>query len=141
MSREGHWVLRRLIKRNYVGIAQIPTPFLRNKSRSRSLARVELRGVAKSFPGGIDAIHPLDLTIGDGALFVIVGPSGSGKSTLLRLIAGLESLGAGSLWIGGSRADGLSPRDRDVAMVFQTPVVYPHLSVFENLAFGLRARG
>ena len=102
---------------------------------------VELRGVAKVYPGGIEAVRPLDLTVEDGALFVIVGPSGSGKSTLLRLIAGLEPLTAGSLWIDGRRVDGLAPRDRDVAMVFQTPVVYPFLSVFENLAFGLRARG
>jgi ABC-type sugar transport system ATPase subunit len=101
---------------------------------------VELRGVAKVFPGEFVAIHPLDLTIEEGALFVIVGPSGSGKSTLLRLIAGLEPLSSGSLWIDGRRADGLPPRDRDLSMVFQTPVVYPHLSVFENLAFGLRAR-
>ncbi len=105
------------------------------------MARVELRGVAKVYPGGIEAIRPLDLTIEDGALFAIVGPSGSGKSTLLRLIAGLEPLTAGSLWIDGRRVEGLAPRDRDVAMVFQTPVVYPFLSVFENLAFGLRARG
>jgi ABC-type sugar transport system ATPase subunit len=105
------------------------------------LARVELRGIAKVYPGGIEAIWPLDLTIDEGELFVVVGPSGSGKSTLLRLIAGLESPSAGSLWIDGGRADGLAPHDRDVAMVFQTPVVYPFLSVFENLAFGLRARG
>ena len=105
------------------------------------MARVELRGVAKVYPGGIEAVRALDLTVEDGALFVIVGPSGSGKSTLLRLIAGLEPLSAGSLWIDGRRVDALAPRDRDVAMVFQTPVVYPFLSVFENLAFGLRARG
>jgi ABC-type sugar transport system ATPase subunit len=105
------------------------------------LARVELRGVAKTFPGGIEAVGPIDLAIEEGALFVIVGPSGSGKSTLLRLIAGLEAPTAGTVWLDGRRADGLAPRDRDVAMVFQTPVVYPHLSVFENLAFGLRARG
>ena len=105
------------------------------------MARVELRGVAKKYPGGIEAVRPLDLTVEDGALFAIVGPSGSGKSTLLRLIAGLEPLTAGSLWIDGRRVDALPPRDRDVAMVFQTPVVYPFLSVFENLAFGLRARG
>jgi ABC-type sugar transport system ATPase subunit len=104
------------------------------------LARVELRGIGKVYPGGIEALQPLDLTIEDGSLFAIVGPSGSGKSTLLRLIAGLEPLSVGSLWIDGRRADGLAPRDRDVAMVFQTPVVYPFLSVFENLSFGLRAR-
>jgi ABC-type sugar transport system ATPase subunit len=104
------------------------------------LGRVELRGVSKVYPGGIEAIRPLDLTVEDGALFVVVGPSGSGKSTLLRLIAGLEPPSAGSLWIDGRRVDGLAPRDRDLAMVFQSPVVYPYLSVFENLAFGLRAR-
>ncbi|MEA2632899.1 MAG: multiple sugar transport system ATP-binding protein, partial [Chloroflexota bacterium] len=105
------------------------------------MTRVELRGVAKAFPGGIEAIRGLDLTIEPGELFAIVGPSGSGKSTLLRLIAGLEPLSAGSLWIDERRADGLAPRDRDLAMVFQVPVLYPYLSVFENLAFGLRARG
>jgi ABC-type sugar transport system ATPase subunit len=105
------------------------------------LARVELRGVVKVYPGGIEAVRALDLTVEQGARFVIVGPSGSGKSTLLRLIAGLETLTAGTLWIDGRRVDTDAPRDRDVAMVFQTPVVYPFLSVFENLAFGLRARG
>ncbi len=105
------------------------------------MSSVELRGVAKVYPGGIEAIRPLDLTVEAGSLFVIVGPSGSGKSTLLRLIAGLEPLDAGSVWIDDRRVDALAPRDRDVAMVFQTPVVYPFLSVFENLAFGLRARG
>jgi ABC-type sugar transport system ATPase subunit len=104
------------------------------------LARVELREVAKVYRGGIEAIRPLDLAIEPGSYFVVVGPSGSGKSTLLRLIAGLESPSAGTIWIDGRRADGLPPRDRDLAMVFQTPVVYPFLSVFENLAFGLRAR-
>ena len=104
------------------------------------MAQVELRGVSKRYPGGVEAVAAVDLTIVDGALLVIVGPSGSGKSTLLRLIAGLETPDAGSVWIDGRRADGLAPRDRDVAMVFQHPVLYPHLSVFENLAFPLRAR-
>jgi ABC-type sugar transport system ATPase subunit len=105
-----------------------------------TVAQVELRGLSKTFAGGVRAVEPVDLTVGDGELFVVVGPSGSGKSTLLRLVAGLETPDAGSLWIGGTRADGLPPRDRDVAMVFQHPALYPHLSVFENLAFGLRAR-
>ena len=105
------------------------------------MAQVELRGIGKVFPGGIEAVSAVDLMIGDGELLAIVGPSGSGKSTLLRLIAGLESPSAGSLWIGGGRADDLPPRERDVAMVFQNPALYPHLRVFDNLAFGLRARG
>ncbi len=107
----------------------------------RILAQVELRGVSKVYSGGVEAVSAVDLVIGDGERLAIVGPSGSGKSTLLRLIAGLESLSAGSLWIGGARADGLPPPERDVAMVFQNPALYPHLSVFGNLAFGLRARG
>jgi multiple sugar transport system ATP-binding protein len=105
------------------------------------LARLELRGVEKTYPGGIVAARGVDLTVEDGELFVIVGPSGSGKSTLLRLVAGLESSEAGSLWLDGRRIDGLNPRDRDVALVFQDQVLYPHLDVFENMAFGLRARG
>ncbi len=105
------------------------------------MGRLEIRGVSKSFPGEIVAARGVELTIEDGELFVIVGPSGSGKSTLLRLVAGLESLDSGSLWLDGRRIDELAPRDRDVAMVFQDQVLYPHLDVFENIAFGLRARG
>jgi ABC-type sugar transport system ATPase subunit len=104
------------------------------------LAQVALKDISKIYPGGVSAVSAIDLEISDGELFVLVGPSGSGKSTLLRLIAGLETPTSGSLWIGGQRADGLVPADRDVAMVFQTPALYPHLSVFGNLAFGLRAR-
>jgi ABC-type sugar transport system ATPase subunit len=105
------------------------------------LADVQLRGVSKTFPGGITAVDSVDLNILDGELFALVGPSGSGKSTLLRMIAGLETPSAGTISIGGRDITRLSPRDRDVAMVFQNPALYPHLSVFENLVFGLRARG
>jgi multiple sugar transport system ATP-binding protein len=105
------------------------------------LARVELRGVSKVYPGGVEAVRAIDLAIDDDELFVIVGPSGSGKSTLLRLVAGLETPNAGEVWIGDRRVDPIPPRDRDVAMVFQTPALYPHLTVRDNLAFGLRARG
>ena len=105
------------------------------------MGRLELQRVSKSFPGEIVAARGVDLAVEDGELFAIVGPSGSGKSTLLRLIAGLESPDSGSLWLDGLRIDGLAPRDRDVAMVFQDQVLYPHLDVFENIAFGLRARG
>lgn len=104
------------------------------------MATVELRAIRKSFPGGIEALGGIDLAVLDGEFLAIVGPSGSGKSTLLRVVAGLESPSGGTLWIGGSRADGLAPRERDAAMVFQDPAPFPHLSVFENLAFGLRAR-
>ena len=104
------------------------------------MASLELRGISKTFRGGLKAVHEVDLTVASGELFVIVGPSGSGKSTLLRLIAGLESLDAGSIYLGGRRVDGLPPRARDLAMVFQESVVYPHLDVFGNIAFGLKAR-
>ncbi len=104
------------------------------------MANVVLQAVSKVYPGGVTALSAVDLEIANGELFVALGPSGSGKSTLLRLIAGLEDPSAGSIWIGGKRVDDLPPRDRDVAMVFQTPALYPHLNVFENLAFGLRAR-
>jgi multiple sugar transport system ATP-binding protein len=104
------------------------------------LSRLELRGVSKTYPNGIVAAQGVDLTVETGELFVIVGPSGSGKSTLLRLVAGLENLDGGTILLDGRRIDGLAPADRDVAMVFQDQVLYPHLDVFENLAFGLRAR-
>jgi ABC-type sugar transport system ATPase subunit len=102
--------------------------------------QVALRGVSKVFPNGVEAVSGVDLAVEDGEFFTVVGPSGSGKSTLLRLIAGLEEPTAGSIRVGGRDVTGLPPRERDVAMAFQAPALYPHLSVFENLAFGLRAR-
>ena len=105
------------------------------------MSRVELRGVCKDYGERPGAVSEINLDVADGELFVLVGPSGSGKSTLLRLVAGLESPSKGEVWIGGRRVDPLPPRERDVAMVFQNPALFPHLSVFENLAFGLRARG
>jgi ABC-type sugar transport system ATPase subunit len=105
------------------------------------LAEIELRRLAKVFPGGIDALKPIDLNVGPGELLVVLGPSGSGKTTLMRLIAGLERPSSGSVWIDGRDVSRVPPHRRDVAMVFQNPALYPHLSVFDNLAFGLRARG
>jgi len=105
------------------------------------LAAIELRQLARFFAGGIAALHPLELAIPAGELLVVLGPSGSGKTTLLRLIAGLEPPSAGSVWIGGQDVTGLPPHQRDVAMVFQHPALYPHLSIFDNMAFGLRSRG
>jgi len=105
------------------------------------MAEIELRRLAKFFPGGIDALKPIDLTISRGELLVVLGPSGSGKTTLMRLIAGLERPSSGSVWIDERDVSHVPPHQRDVAMVFQNPALYPHLSVFENLAFGLRARG
>jgi ABC-type sugar transport system ATPase subunit len=104
------------------------------------LARLELVGIARSFGGPDPALAGIDLDVTDGEFLTVVGPSGSGKSTLIRIIAGLETADRGALRIDG--ADGLAatPAARDVALVFQNPALYPHLDVWDNLAFGLRAR-
>jgi len=105
------------------------------------LAQIEIHQVSKAFAPGAPALDRIDLVIAEGERMVVLGPSGSGKTTLLRLIAGLETPDAGTIRIGGRDMAGVPPHRRDVAMVFQNPALYPHLSVFENLAFGLRARG
>jgi multiple sugar transport system ATP-binding protein len=105
------------------------------------MARVRLEGVRKIYAdGGHIAVHGVDLEVGDGELVVLVGPSGCGKSTTLRMIAGLESITAGRLYIGDTLVNDLPPKDRDIAMVFQNYALYPHMSVRENLAFALRLR-
>ena len=104
------------------------------------MARLTFENVSKTFPGGVRAVDGASLEIGDGEFIVLVGPSGSGKSTLLRLTAGLEWLTGGTIRFDGRRVDGLPPRRRDVTMAFQTPALYPHLSVRENMAFPLRMR-
>ncbi len=101
---------------------------------------VVLRGVGKRF-GDVVALQPMDLEVRPGELMVLVGPSGCGKSTLLRLIAGLEAPTSGEVWIGGRRVDEVEPGARDVAMVFQSYALYPHMTVAGNLGFGLRVRG
>jgi multiple sugar transport system ATP-binding protein len=104
------------------------------------MATITLAGVEKRYHTGHVAVRGLDLDDRDGELLVLVGPSGSGKSTLLRLIAGLESPTAGRILIGGRDVTGLAPQERDLAMVFQSYALYPHLSVRENMGFGLRLR-
>ena len=104
------------------------------------MAGVEIRKVRKSF-GRVDVIHGIDLTVKDGEFVVLVGPSGCGKSTLLRMIAGLEGVSDGEIAIGGKVVNDLPPRSRDIAMVFQDYALYPHKTVCENMAFGLRMRG
>jgi ABC-type sugar transport system ATPase subunit len=105
------------------------------------LAEIRLERLSKGYGGGAPVLDAVDVTIPSGELLVVLGPSGSGKTTLLRLIAGLESPTSGRVWIDGRDATGVRPDRRDVAMVFQQPALYPHLTVFDNLAFGLRARG
>ena len=100
------------------------------------MAKLELKGVRKSFQS-LEVIHGVNLSVEDGSFTVFVGPSGCGKSTLLRMIAGLEELTAGEVHIGGTRCDHLLPSARGMAMVFQSYALYPHMSVYENLRFGL----
>ena len=104
------------------------------------MADVAFENVSKEFPGGTFAVDDLTLGIPDGEFLILVGPSGCGKTTALRLIAGLEKPTAGTIRIGAETVNGVSPRDRDIAMVFQNYALYPHMTVYRNLAFGLRER-
>ncbi|WP_316359860.1 ABC transporter ATP-binding protein [Devosia sp.] len=103
------------------------------------MAEIVIKNVAKSF-GSFQALHSIDLTISDQEFMVLLGASGCGKTTLLRIVAGLETPSQGEVWIGGRRVDKLPPRERGIAMVFQNYAVFPHLTVFENIAFGLRMK-
>jgi sn-glycerol 3-phosphate transport system ATP-binding protein len=104
------------------------------------MATLELEGLRKNF-GATQVLRQIDLSLIDGEMLVIVGASGCGKSTLLRLVAGLETPTAGRITIGGRDVTGLDPSQRDIAMVFQNYALYPHMSVFDNMAYGLRIRG
>jgi multiple sugar transport system ATP-binding protein len=104
------------------------------------MADVALRNVTKEFPGGTFALDDLSLEVPDGEFLILVGPSGCGKTTALRLIAGLEKPTSGQISIGERVVNGVSPRDRDIAMVFQNYALYPHMTVYKNLAFGLKER-
>jgi sn-glycerol 3-phosphate transport system ATP-binding protein len=105
------------------------------------MANVVLRNVRKTYAGGVDAIKGVDFEVGDGQFCVLVGPSGCGKSTLLRMVAGLETITSGEIDIGGRVVNQVEPADRDIAMVFQNYALYPHMSVYNNMAYGLRNRG
>jgi multiple sugar transport system ATP-binding protein len=104
------------------------------------MAEVSLRKVEKSYDGGVQAVRGIDLEIADEEFVVLVGPSGCGKSTTLRMIAGLEEISGGEIAIAGHVVNDIPPRDRDIAMVFQNYALYPHMSVFDNMAFGLKLR-
>jgi sn-glycerol 3-phosphate transport system ATP-binding protein len=105
------------------------------------MANVTLRNISKTYPGGFEAIKGIDFEVGDGQFCVLVGPSGCGKSTLLRMVAGLETITGGEIDIGGRVVNQVEPADRDIAMVFQNYALYPHMSVYNNMAYGLRNRG
>ncbi len=104
------------------------------------MATVSIRGLHKRYPGGFHAVRGISLDIADGEFLVLVGPSGCGKSTSLRMVAGLEEVSEGEIRIGDRLVNDIAPGDRDIAMVFQNYALYPHLSVRDNMAFGLRMR-
>jgi sn-glycerol 3-phosphate transport system ATP-binding protein len=105
------------------------------------MASVTLENVRKVYAGGVEAVKGVSLAIPDGSFTVLLGPSGCGKSTLLRMIAGLETITSGTISIGGRNVNEVEPADRDIAMVFQNYALYPHMSVYDNMAYGLKNRG
>jgi sn-glycerol 3-phosphate transport system ATP-binding protein len=105
------------------------------------MAKLSLRNVQKTYAGGTQVVHGIDMEIADGEFIVIVGPSGCGKSTLLRMVAGLETITGGEVHIGEKVVNDLEPAARDIAMVFQNYALYPHMSVYDNMAYGLKIRG
>jgi len=105
------------------------------------MATLSLEQVTKVFENGVEAVHSLDLFVDDGEFVVLVGPSGCGKTTALRMVAGLEAVTSGTIRLDGKVVNDLSPKERDVAMVFQNYALYPHLNVLENISFSLRVQG
>ena len=104
------------------------------------MANVSLRHIYKIYDGGVTAVTDFNLEIADKEFIILVGPSGCGKSTTLRMIAGLEDISKGELYIGDMLANDVAPKDRDIAMVFQNYALYPHMTVYDNMAFGLKLR-
>ena len=104
------------------------------------MAKVTLKGVEKQYPNGFKAVHGIDLEIRDGEFMVFVGPSGCAKSTTLRMVAGLEEITGGEIYIGDKLVNDVAPKDRGIAMVFQNYALYPHMTVYENMAFGLKLK-
>ena len=104
------------------------------------MASLSLKNVGKTYPNGFVAVKNFNLDIADKEFIIFVGPSGCGKSTTLRMIAGLEEITSGELWIGNTLVNDVEPKDRDIAMVFQSYALYPHMSVYDNMAFGLKLR-
>ena len=102
---------------------------------------LDIDKVTKIYPNGTKAVHETSLSVEEGELMVFVGPSGCGKSTLLRMVAGLEDISQGNISLNGKLINSIDPSERDVAMVFQNYALYPHMNVFNNLAYGLKNRG
>jgi multiple sugar transport system ATP-binding protein len=105
------------------------------------MAAIEMKNIVKQYGDGFPAVNDVSIDVADGEFMILVGPSGCGKSTLLRMIVGLEDITSGDMLIGGKRVNDLAPRDRNLAMVFQNYALYPHLTVYENIAFPLRLAG
>src|SRR5689334_22184278 len=110
------------------------------KSLEDSVASVSFRNVYKRYAGDVVAVKDLNIEVADKEFLVLVGPSGCGKSTTLRMLAGLEEISEGEIWIGDRVVNNVAPKDRDIAMVFQSYALYPHMSVYDNMAFGLKLR-
>ena len=104
------------------------------------MAGLKLKHIQKVYPNGYQAVKDFNLEIEDKEFIIFVGPSGCGKSTTLRMIAGLEDITSGELWIGDKMVNDVEPKDRDIAMVFQNYALYPHMTVYDNMAFGLKLR-
>ena len=104
------------------------------------MASLSLKNICKVYPNGFEAVKNFNLEIADKEFIIFVGPSGCGKSTTLRMVAGLEEISSGELSIDGRVVNDVEPKDRDIAMVFQNYALYPHMTVFDNMAFGLKLR-
>jgi len=104
------------------------------------MAKVELINISKTYDGNVKAVEDANITVEDKEFVVLVGPSGCGKSTTLRMVAGLEDITGGELLIDGEKMNDVPPKDRNIAMVFQNYALYPHMSVYENMAFGLKIK-
>jgi multiple sugar transport system ATP-binding protein len=118
----------------------MPRPGIRAQEKEEAMAKVVLEHVYKIYPGDVTAVHDANLEIEDREFVVLVGPSGCGKSTTLRMVAGLEEISKGAVYIDGKKVNDVPPKDRDIAMVFQNYALYPHMSVYDNMAFGLKLR-
>ena len=104
------------------------------------MAELQLQGLRRTYPNGVTAVDGIDLTVADGEFMVLVGPSGCGKSTLLNMIAGLDTITDGEIVIDGTRVNERHPKDRDIAMVFQSYALYPTMTVRQNITFGMESR-
>ena len=104
------------------------------------MSSLSLKNICKKYPNGFEAVKDFNLEIADKEFIIFVGPSGCGKSTTLRMVAGLEDISSGELYIDGKLVNDVEPKDRDIAMVFQNYALYPHMTVYDNMAFGLKLR-